>query len=358
MTDKTDAEVLLAALVSKPSWKSRNDIGYMVARSWRTSTRSADIQALKRIKLTGDATVLESAADDVAALIGKMSGNLSDLVITTVPCGHSRKPDCFAKLLAMKVADQLRVPFVQIWADRFVDGVSHPKEFEKLSPLEWIEEPTARRVLVVDDVATSGWHIEEALLALRDAGFEGQGFAWIGGTLNGAPKAALTEVKNETYELLKEEDAVELRRLQAGGLPNIIEGELIPVNQRTTIYDRSVTAEILERVAEGESLRSVCLSDLRFPAPSTFRKWCLQDLDGVGDQYAHAAQIGLVNRVERMMEMVDRDNGDVQRDRLRFDAARWYASKMAPKIFGDRLDVTSGGEKLQIALPNGADDIV
>jgi hypothetical protein len=44
----------------------------------------------------------------------------------------------------------------------------------------------------------------------------------------------------------------------------------------------------------------------------------------------------------------------VQRDRMRMDARKWLTSKIAPKLYGEKLDVTSGGEKLQsavIALP-------
>lgn len=44
----------------------------------------------------------------------------------------------------------------------------------------------------------------------------------------------------------------------------------------------------------------------------------------------------------------------VQRDKMRLDARKWLTSKIAPKLYGDKLDLTSGGEKLAsavIALP-------
>jgi hypothetical protein len=83
-----------------------------------------------------------------------------------VACGHSRRPYCFGKQLAQSVADALRVPFLQIFADRFCSGVSHPKEFAKLPPLRQIADPFPK-MLVIDDLAVSGWHLEESLLALR-----------------------------------------------------------------------------------------------------------------------------------------------------------------------------------------------
>ena len=36
----------------------------------------------------------------------------------------------------------------------------------------------------------------------------------------------------------------------------------------------------------------------------------------------------------------------VQRDRMRMDARKWLTSKIAPKLYGEKLDVTSDGEKL------------
>jgi hypothetical protein len=66
-------------------------------------------------------------------------------------------------------------------------------------------------------------------------------------------------------------------------------------------------------------------------------------------------------------DVLETDNGlvfnhtAVQRDRLRTDTRRWVMSKMNPGRYGDKLDVTSGGDKLPVpiidisgqALPTG-----
>lgn len=36
--------------------------------------------------------------------------------------------------------------------------------------------------------------------------------------------------------------------------------------------------------------------------------------------------------------------GALQRDRMRFDARRWYTSKIAPKLYGERTEVEHGGK--------------
>ena len=62
--------------------------------------------------------------------------------------------------------------------------MSHPEGLKKLRPLERSVLP-ATPVLLLDDVATSGWHLEEAITNLRAAGVPCLAIAWISG-LSGA----------------------------------------------------------------------------------------------------------------------------------------------------------------------------
>ena len=82
-------------------------------------------------------------------------------------------------------AKGVEVPFVQAFADRFVRGSSHPKEFRRLPPLEWAE-PVNGSAVLIDDLVTSGWHMEEALALLRARGLPSFGAAWIGGSAEDA----------------------------------------------------------------------------------------------------------------------------------------------------------------------------
>lgn len=169
-----------SGLVDHPAFYSRNGVAYMVATHWRTDLKSEQIQHLKQAKAAGCCQTCDIAAASISGLLRKVFGSLDGAVITSVPCGHSRVPDCLGKRLAQAVAASMDCPFLQVWEDRFVSGVSHPKQFATLPPLQWRAKPTGR-VIVIDDVATSGWHLEEALNALRAAGLEAFGIAWIGG---------------------------------------------------------------------------------------------------------------------------------------------------------------------------------
>ena len=59
-----------------------------------------------------------------------------------------------------------------------------------------------------------------------------------------------------------------------------------------------------------------------------------------------------------MLEIADNSKKDetpfvginhVHRDKLRTDVRKWMLSKMVPKKYGDKLDLTSEGEKIEVA---------
>lgn len=104
---------------------------------------------------------------------------------------------------------------------------------------------------------------------------------------------------------------------------------------RPTAYTSEIADEILERLAGGESLRRIC-EDEHIPPATTVRWWVVNDREGFSARYAQARDVGLDHIADEVMDIADRPTGDVIRDRLRFDARRWYLSKLAPKRYGER----------------------
>ena len=130
--------------------------------------------------------ILEAAVS-IAALACELFGDHPADAVTSVPCGHSRRPDCFGKQLAQAVAAEFQLArFVQIFADRPAVGGSHPKQNRQLTPLVQIGRPP-QSLLLVDDLATSGVHLEESTIALRKLGVSGPAMAWISGLIKDAP---------------------------------------------------------------------------------------------------------------------------------------------------------------------------
>lgn len=111
-------------------------------------------------------------------------------------------------------------------------------------------------------------------------------------------------------------------------------------------FTQEIADEICSLLAAGYSLRAICRRD-EMPPESTVRQWVIDDTQGFAAQYARARDMGLDTMADEVIEIADMppgttdnggtDTGDVADKRLRFDARRWYLSKLAPKKYGDRL---------------------
>ena len=128
-------------------------------------------------------------------------------------------------------------------------------------------------------------------------------------------------------------------------------------------YSPEIAAEICERLANGESLRSVCRSD-HMPTEAAVRQWAMDDYNGFASHYARAREIGYERMAEEILSIsdegindtyldddgVERTNHDViARSKLRVDSRKWLLSKMLPKKYGDKLQTeVSGGLALQV----------
>lgn len=182
-----DKDILLRSLVHRPTIFQRRDIRWIAAHTWRSQARERGVKALKAVKDGLDPGFIKEAAEPVSALIRQLFGSGSAHTVTCIPCGHSCRANCFGKLLAQAVAEGLGLPFIQVFADRPRAGVSHPKQSTKLPPLRQIARP-AGPTIIVDDLATSGEHLEQAVLALRRVGIAASAVAWISGsTVDGSP---------------------------------------------------------------------------------------------------------------------------------------------------------------------------
>jgi hypothetical protein len=172
----------LGALAYRPALYRRNAVAWCSVRAWRTDAKRVDILRLKLCKRELDPSVITAAAAEISLQLRLLFGSLTGWLATSIACGHSRRPDCFGKQLGRAVAGELGLAFAEVFEDRFVAGVSHPKEFRNLPPLVWRAKPTSP-TLVVDDLATSGMHIEEALGLIRGLGLASFGAVWIAGTV-------------------------------------------------------------------------------------------------------------------------------------------------------------------------------
>lgn len=119
---------------------------------------------------------------------------------------------------------------------------------------------------------------------------------------------------------------------------------------RPSEFSQETADAICERLADGESLRSIC-SDEAMPAKSTVFKWLTQHAQ-FADQYARAREEQAEALADEIVAIADEaeasvrhegeevrlalDTTAVARNRLRVEARKWVASKLKPKKYGDR----------------------
>tara|TARA_B100002003_G_scaffold86929_1_gene81355 strand:- start:4596 stop:5195 length:600 start_codon:yes stop_codon:yes gene_type:complete len=170
-------------LAWRPTVSFRNGAAWLSARAWRANARRDQLAAIKLAKARVDAATISAAAQDIAVVLEAVLGPAP--FVTCVPCGHSRRQDCFGFRLAEAVAAAAGATLVEGWRFRPVEGSSHPRRNATLPPLERADDLSAlpRPLVVVDDIATSGFHIVEALNDARAQGASALGAVWIKGTV-------------------------------------------------------------------------------------------------------------------------------------------------------------------------------
>lgn len=129
---------------------------------------------------------------------------------------------------------------------------------------------------------------------------------------------------------------------------------------RASAYDREALAPvILERMADGKSLRAVLRED-GMPSVGTFLQWVNED-PNLAEQYTRARSLCLDAMAEDIIDLSDTarigqksvskatgleiTEGDmVERSRLQVEARKWLLSKLAPKKYGERQHVEHSGK--------------
>lgn len=133
-------------------------------------------------------------------------------------------------------------------------------------------------------------------------------------------------------------------------------------------YTTELAARICERIANGESLRSIC-QDADMPATSSACKW-LGEHPEFAEQYARAREAQADVFFDEILDIADNAQNDwmerhgeddagwqangehIQRSKLRIDARKWMAGKLRPKKYGDKLQHTGadGESPVQVTI--------
>ncbi|MFJ6328110.1 MULTISPECIES: terminase small subunit protein [unclassified Rhizobium] len=129
---------------------------------------------------------------------------------------------------------------------------------------------------------------------------------------------------------------------------------------RPSDFTQAMADTICEQLAEGNSLRKIC-APKDMPSKAAVFRW-LAAHDTFRDQYARAREAqadalfdeildiantpitGKKTKVDKDGNVIEVTKGDmIEHRRLQIDARKWIASKLRPKVYGDKLDVDVTG---------------
>ena len=114
----------------------------------------------------------------------------------------------------------------------------------------------------------------------------------------------------------------------------------VRMGRRSTLTPELAGA-ICRRIAEGESLRTIC-RDQAMPSRRTVLRWCEENAVFC-HQYACAREAQADTLAEEVVTIADDDAIAPERAKVRIDARKWLAAKVAPKRWGDKTQLVGDG---------------
>ncbi len=137
---------------------------------------------------------------------------------------------------------------------------------------------------------------------------------------------------------------------------------------RPCSYTEEIAEEILGRIMDGESLRTICKDDHMPDARTVYRWLASKEHEQFCQRYVCAREIQADGYAEEIVDISDEmcittkappgvkpddeDEGTVEvvfdatavaRNRLRVDSRKWIASKLLPKKYGDKQQIEHSG---------------
>jgi len=118
---------------------------------------------------------------------------------------------------------------------------------------------------------------------------------------------------------------------------------------RPSEYNFDLCIEICEDIANGGYIIDVLESNESYPSWSTFRNWKREHTE-LQTLYVNAQQDkteSIIQSIKKVQQMALKGEIDASTANVVIQTDKWLSSKFYPKMFGDKTDITSGGEKIQ-----------
>ena len=117
---------------------------------------------------------------------------------------------------------------------------------------------------------------------------------------------------------------------------------------RLTEYNYELCINICNELADGKNIKRILDSNISYPDWTTFRRW-KQNNEELRTLYISSQQdkaIALENELDDLRDLLFSKEIDHQTYNVLAQTLKWKMAKFYPKVFGDKTDITSGGEKI------------
>ena len=177
-------DFLTGSLVQRPNLRKRHSVYYLTTHSWRKDIKKYQISAIKNSKFGFSYQSVEMVCDDILSVLVGFMGELNVDYVVGMPCSHSPREKCFSTALSICIANKLNTKWLNAFEMSSQTGSSHPAKNAN-RPSITLKARAKGTVLLIDDVVTSGDHVEEAVKVLRDSAKTVFAVGWIGGVISG-----------------------------------------------------------------------------------------------------------------------------------------------------------------------------
>lgn len=116
-------------------------------------------------------------------------------------------------------------------------------------------------------------------------------------------------------------------------------------------FSEDIANRICDELIEGRSMRDICAAP-GMPNRTTVLRWMDAD-EAFAAKCARAREMQADYMDDLILDTANACTADTaQADKVKISAYQWRASKLAPKKYGDKLDLNHGGG-VQVAIVSG-----
>lgn len=129
---------------------------------------------------------------------------------------------------------------------------------------------------------------------------------------------------------------------------------------RPSEYNFLLAQEICEDVANGFNIKTVLKSRDEYPSFPTWCKWKREN-DELLNLYTRSIQDkseSVDEEIDHIYDEIKAGNIEPAAGRILIDTLKWKAAKYYPKMFGDKIDHTTQGEKISIIPHMSTEELI